>query len=174
MKQKKEHEIISLSSKPFASLPLFIPNTVKYDPDTNELTPIENEEELPPEEVRGNLVICPNAGLEMLEQVASDSKKKNHPIAAISCVGPYRSGKSLLMSRFLNDSSAFPIGPTLEGCTRGIWVGTSALFDKETQAYKLLLDCEGMGDVLEGDEASNARIALASILVSSVFLFNGQ
>ena len=74
-------------------------------------------------------------------------------------------GKSLLLSRFLKDSKAFALGPTLEGCTKGIWISTNAIVSKETGHYNFLLDCEGAGDPLEGDEAGNARIALVCILI---------
>ena len=141
-----DHEIVSISKKPFTSLPLFLPDDVNYDPETNTISAkpknggSENGEskEAPP------LVLVPNAGVEMLQKM----KPKNAPISMISCVGPYRTGKSLLVSRFLENSNAFQIGPTLEGCTRGIWISTSAIKQKSTGVYKFVLDCEGMGDPL--------------------------
>ena len=58
-----------------------------------------------------DLYLVPNAGFDMLRGV-------NSPVGCVSCVGPYRTGKSLLLSRFLGDSGSFRLGPTLEGCTR--------------------------------------------------------
>ena len=164
------HEVVQVSDSPFPSLPLFLPANITYDPATNTVSAHdeagdvgkEGKEDLPADL---HLVKVPNAGWDMLEGLKV-------PISVISCVGPYRTGKSLLMSRFLETSNAFQIGPTLEGCTRGIWISTSALKDPETGCYKFLLDVEGLGDPLSGDDASNARLALACLLLSNVFLFN--
>jgi hypothetical protein len=168
-----DHDIVSVSSKPFSSLPLFLPSDVEYDPETNAVT--ASKADIPGVEapVASHLVLVPDAGLDMLQNM----KPKNAPISIISCVGPYRTGKSLLVSRFLKNSNAFQIGPTLEGCTRGIWISTSVLKQKSTGTYKFVLDCEGMGDPLSASGAdstvsNDARIALACVLLSTVFLFN--
>lgn len=124
----KKNEIEDVSSSPwnkFKSIPIFLPNTVKYDPETNEVTPLkddtledddESEEEEEIEDEREELVIVPNAGYDFLHNVIPQDK----PVSFISCIGPYRTGKSMLLSRFLRDSKAFALGPTLEGCTRGM------------------------------------------------------
>lgn len=167
----QDHEIVSVSDKPFSSIPLFLPSDVDYDPKTNTVSPSTLSKD---EAGEGpHLVLVPNAGYDMLLKM----KPRNAPISAIACVGPYRTGKSLLVSRFLQDSKAFQIGPTLEGCTRGIWISTSVLKQKSTGVLKFVLDCEGMGDPLSasGADASvsnDARIALACVLLSTVFLFN--
>jgi hypothetical protein len=194
-----DHELVSVcSSKPFSSLPLFLPSDLHYNPETNEVTatPIIADDDITGttfstssstsssssnsnnssddddtskqernEPSSPHLVLVPNAGHAMLEQL-------QQPISAIACVGPYRTGKSLLLSRFLGNSSTFAMGPTLDGCTRGIWISTSALKDTRTGTFKFLLDCEGLGDPLAGDDASSARIALSCILLSSMFVFN--
>lgn len=167
-----DHEIVSVSTKPFTSLPLFLPSDVEYDPETNTMSAKPNDESKPAAEAP-HLVLVPNAGVQMLENL----NPKNVPISLIACVGPYRTGKSLLVSRFLQNSNAFQIGPTLEGCTRGIWISTSVLKQKSNGVYKFVLDCEGMGDPLSATGAettgtNDARIALACVLLSTVFVFN--
>ena len=171
------HELVKVCDSPFSSLPLFLPADAKYNPETN--TVIKHQQD---DTTNGgpttaaadkdsdsstlhNLVKVPNAGWDMLQALEV-------PISVISCIGPYRTGKSLLVSRFLNTSNAFQIGPTLEGCTVGIWISTTALKDPKTGCYKFVLDVEGLGDPLAGDEASNARMALTCLLLSSVVLFN--
>ena len=170
-----DHEIIRISTKPFPSIPLFLPDDVEYDPETNAIRAKPNEDASDNKSQRKapRLVLVPNAGMDMLATMTP----KNAPVSMISCVGPYRTGKSLLVSRFLENSNAFRIGPTLEGCTRGIWISTSAIKQKSTGVYKLILDCEGMGDPLsatgaEATATNDARIALACVLLSSVFVFN--
>lgn len=57
----------------------------------------------------------------------------------------------------------------------GIWLSTSAIVQKSddgSEYLTFLLDCEGAGDPLEGNDESNARIALSCILISSVLMFN--
>ena len=45
------------------------------------------------------------------------------PIAVISVVGLYRTGKSYLMNRVILDrQTGFGVGPTVNPCTKGLWV----------------------------------------------------
>jgi len=162
------HELIQVCDSPFASLPLFLPANAEYDPDTNTVVKKEDDNNDSDEDdpaLHHHLVKVPSAGWDMLEALDA-------PISIISCLGPYRTGKSYLASRFMNASNVFRIGPTLEGCTVGIWISTTALKDVQTGCYKFLLDVEGLGDPLAGDDASNARMALACLLLSGVVLFN--
>lgn len=119
-----DYQIVScLPGSPHRSLPLFLPRNVQYDPNTNTVasaTSLSSSKNTSKNAANGNggnpdydeqLVIVPNAGMDMLSRV-------NKPIGCVSCVGPYRTGKSLLLSRFLRDSKSFRLGPTLEGCTR--------------------------------------------------------
>ena len=166
------HELVKISDCPFGSLPLFLPSNVTYDAATNTVTKETNGSDGAAEEETPHLVKVPNAGWDMLNQLQDGKHKhKVHSLSVISCIGPYRTGKSLLTSRFLNTSKVFPVGPTLEGCTVGIWISTTALVDPHTKCFKLLLDVEGLGDPTS-DDSSNARLALACLLLSSVFIFN--
>ena len=45
------------------------------------------------------------------------------PIGVISVVGMYRTGKSYLMNRMILDrQSGFGVGPTVNPCTKGLWI----------------------------------------------------
>ena len=119
------HELVKVCDSPFSSLPLFLPADATYNPETK--TVVKHSQDDTPNGTAGKdggdgdssalhrLVKVPNAGWDMLQALEV-------PISVISCIGPYRTGKSLLVSRFLNTSNAFRIGPTLEGCTVGIWI----------------------------------------------------
>ena len=120
----EQYEIVNcLPGSPHRSLPLFLPRNVRYDPKTNTVSTIENTSKSNNGKHNNNnnnggnpdydeqLVIVPHAGMDMLSRI-------HKPIGCVSCVGPYRTGKSLLLSRFLKDSKSFKLGPTLEGCTR--------------------------------------------------------
>ena len=114
-----DYQIVNcLPDSPHRSLPLFLPRNVQYNPRTNTVTTNTSPSSKNAASSNGGnpdyveqLVIVPNAGMDMLSKV-------NKPIGCVSCVGPYRTGKSLLLSRFLRDSKSFRLGPTLEGCTR--------------------------------------------------------
>lgn len=50
------------------------------------------------------------------------------PTTPVMCVyvciraGKYRTGKSFLLNCLIGRASAFAVGPTVEACTKGIWV----------------------------------------------------
>jgi Guanylate-binding protein, N-terminal domain len=66
------------------------------------------------------------------------------PIAPIAIVGKYRTGKSFLLNKLLQglhidaqsqqhtsksgSSSGFEVGPTVEACTKGIWLWSEPLY----------------------------------------------
>ena len=96
----------------------------------------------------------------------------NLKLGSISVVGPYRTGKSYLLSRMLNSSNGFELGPTMNGCTKGIWISTKILVPKNPNKPTIIfLDTEGIGDVKK-DSAHDVAIASLSILLSSYFIYN--
>ena len=126
--EEEAYEVVHcLPDRPHVrSLPLFLPRNVRYDPRTNTVSSAQASQNRADgrngsgngsgngNEVDGydeQLVVVPHAGVDMLSRV-------HRPVGCVACVGPYRTGKSLLLSRFLRDSKSFRLGPTLEGCTR--------------------------------------------------------
>lgn len=51
-----------------------------------------------------------------------DSLPRNIKVSVVAIAGPYRTGKSFLANRLLNQSKGFEIGSTTEACTKGIWI----------------------------------------------------
>jgi len=50
-------------------------------------------------------------------------KQLEAPIGIISVAGMYRTGKSFLLNRMLlNRSGGFGVGPTVNPCTKGVWM----------------------------------------------------
>ena len=63
---------------------------------------------------------------------------------------------------------------SLDPCTHGIWLATSALTTKRSDGKEvivLLMDCEGI-DSVKGDVQHDAAIFVLSILLSEVLVFN--
>ena len=93
------------------------------------------------------------------------------PIACLTICGPYRSGKSYYLSRFLGLREAFKVSPQADPCTMGIWMSTYVLDCDEFVV--LLFDTEGteaaQNDSCTGD--INKFISLCT-LMSSYLVYN--
>lgn len=99
-------------------------------------------------------------------------------IGVISVVGKYRTGKSYLLNKVLLDlpinKKGFEVGPTINACTRGIWLWSEtikAANSDEKDMELIIMDTEGFGGVNEGHN-HDTRIFLFSILLSSLFVYN--
>lgn len=95
--------------------------------------------------------------------------KIKKPIAVLSISGPYRSGKSYFLSRFLGSQDAFQLGHTMNAKTFGIWMATAVL--ECDDHVILLLDTEGI-DAATSKEESDASILVLTMLLSSHFIYN--
>ena len=58
----------------------------------------------------------PDTALNVLQEIGDKR------IAPIVIAGPWRSGKSFLANRLLNQMKGFAIGSTVKACTKGIWM----------------------------------------------------
>lgn len=59
--------------------------------------------------------------------------------------GLYRTGKSYLLNRvILNRGSAFGVGPSINPCTKGLWLWAEAIRVSEGRTL-LVVDTEGLG-----------------------------
>ena len=95
------------------------------------------------------------------------------PVAVLAICGPYRSGKSFFISRVVGQPGTFRLGHSMEVCTRGIWLSTTAL--ECDQFLLLLLDTEGIGAVEgEGPESFTTKLLVATILLSSFLIYNSM
>ena len=95
------------------------------------------------------------------------------PIAVLAVCGPYRTGKSYFISRLLGKPGIFQLGHSMDVCTRGIWLSTSAL---ECEEFVLvLLDTEGIGAVEgEGPESTTTKLLGLTTLLSSLLVYNSH
>ena len=117
----------------------------------------------------GQFVINPEA-LEVIRQLPN-------PIGVISVAGMYRTGKSYLLNRMLlNRSGGFSVGPSINPCTKGLWMWSKTIPAHTPQGKPLnvlIIDTEGIGATDEDHNHDNKIMTLA-ILLSSYFIFNSM
>ena len=93
----------------------------------------------------------------------------------IAVAGLYRTGKSYLLNRMLlNRSKGFGVGPSVNPCTKGLWVWNKAIPGKNEKGEAvniLVIDSEGIGALDEDSQHDNTIFAL-TILLSSCFIYN--
>ncbi|CEG43278.1 guanylate-binding n-terminal domain containing protein [Plasmopara halstedii] len=97
-------------------------------------------------------------------------------VAVIAMAGLYRTGKSSMLNWLLDRQSGFRVGPTIERCTRGIWLWGQP--QRHTMAdgkdvWVLMLDTEGMGG-LEASQQYDARIFSLATLLCSRLIYNSH
>jgi len=99
------------------------------------------------------------------------------PIATVAVVGKYRTGKSFLMNRILlNRGDGFTVGPTVNACTKGLWIWTEPIESDRPDGKHvnvLVIDSEGIG-ALSADATHDTRIFTLALLLSSLFVFNSS
>jgi hypothetical protein len=87
----------------------------------------------------------------------------------------YRTGKSYLLNRMLlNRSDGFGVGPTVNPCTKGLWMWGRPLSGTTSEGEScsvLVIDSEGLG-ALDEDTNHDSRIFSLVILLSSCFVYN--
>ena len=99
----------------------------------------------------------------------------NTPIAIISVAGMYRTGKSYLLNRMLlNRSNGFGVGPTINPCTKGLWMWGQPIRSQSENGQPLtllIIDTEGLG-ALDEDQTHDCKIFSLAILLSTCFVYN--
>jgi hypothetical protein len=71
----------------------------------------------------------------------------------------------------MGKNNGFPLGPTVQAKTKGIWIWVGNFFDDKSRAL-ILLDTEGLDDPGKGNTSHDMSMFALSLLLSSVFIYN--
>ena len=149
------------------SIPLAIPNNLRYDQGTNTIYK-------PSPKATSDVSISSGPPVNLIPRALEMLQRIEKPIAVLSICGPYRSGKSYILSRILGVPNAFGVGHTMKQCTHGVWLATTAL---ECDDFVVVfLDTEGTdhAGASEADLKWNFSLLVFTVLISSTLIYNSM
>ena len=118
----------------------------------------------------GGCRVCPE-GIACLRAITT-------PVAVVAVAGRNRTGKSYLLNHvLLKRPQGFPVGPTTQPCTKGLWLWPDTVHESVCPdgrpCHVLVIDTEGTG-ATNSNDTRDTRIFALALLLSSYFIYNSQ
>jgi hypothetical protein len=119
-------------------------------------------------------IASPDGKFSVPDEAVAALRKFDGPIAVVAVVGLYRTGKSFLVNRMVGNQHGFTVGPTVNACTKGIWMWSEPVpftNDRGEKLQLLVLDTEGIGGTKSSSDY-DTRIFSLAVLLCSTLIYN--
>ncbi|XP_068736206.1 guanylate-binding protein 6-like isoform X3 [Montipora capricornis] len=142
------------------AIPLCLPNNYVWNPLTGKIIKTEAE----------------RSSLEVVDEALEKLREVKGPVCVVSIAGPYRKGKSYILSEAFDQPNVFPLGHQMVAETMGIWLWIVPGKYKDCNGQEftvVLLDSEGI-DSTTGESFDDHQIFTLTVLLASVLIYNSQ
>lgn len=114
------------------------------------------------------------SSLYVVEEALQKLKSVKGPVCVVSIAGPYRKGKSYILSEVFDQPEVFPLGHHFDPETMGIWMWVVPKKIRDSTGREctvILLDSEGI-DAVMGEGLDDNQIFTLTVLLASVLIYN--
>ena len=129
-----------------------------------------------------NLIEFTKTNFILNEKALEILKNIKENIIVVSIVGKARTGKSYLMNLLLNNNNSknnnensgngFKVSPSLNSCTRGIWLWNTPKQKPNSSSKIIFIDSEGTNSIDISTKTYDSKIFALIVLISSLFIYN--
>lgn len=112
---------------------------------------------------------------EIDDRAAEFLRKRQRGIAICTIIGKFRSGKSYLLNKLMNlkPKRGFIVSPSVNACTRGIWIWSRPLVVEKQNLEIFFADTEGL-DAPGKDQDLDSKLFALAVMISSYFIYNSN